>query len=51
VREYITDFLSHMGGWSKIPYQPFTERLADALCRPGDVRVVDLCSGGGAWRW
>jgi hypothetical protein len=47
VREYMTDFLSHMGGWSKIPYQPFIERLADALRRTGDARVVDLCSGGG----
>ena len=47
VREYMTDFLSHMGGWSKRPYQPFTERLAAALRRTGDTRVVDLCSGGG----
>jgi hypothetical protein len=47
IREYMTDFLSHMGGWSKIPYLPFTERLADAMRRTGDERVVDLCSGGG----
>jgi len=47
VREYMTDFLSHMGGWSKIPYVPFTERLADVMRRTGDDRVVDLCSGGG----
>jgi hypothetical protein len=47
VRRYMTDFLSHMGGWSKIPYVPFTERLARALERTGDARVVDLCSGGG----
>ncbi len=47
IREYMTDFLSHMGGWSKIPYQPFTERLAEAMQRTGDRRVVDLCSGGG----
>jgi len=47
IREYMTDFLSHMGGWSKIPYVPFTERLADAMRRTGDLRVVDLCSGGG----
>ncbi len=47
IREYMTDFLSHMGGWSKIPYQPFTERLAEAMQRTGDQRVVDLCSGGG----
>lgn len=47
IREYMTDFLSHMGGWSKIPYQPFTERLTEALRRTGDARVVDLCSGGG----
>jgi hypothetical protein len=47
IREYMTDFLSHMGGWSKIPYQPFTERLAEAMRRTGDQRVVDLCSGGG----
>lgn len=26
VREYMTDFLSHMGGWSEIPCQPFIER-------------------------
>jgi hypothetical protein len=47
IREYMTDFLSHMGGWSKIPYVPFTERLAEAMQRTGDARVVDLCSGGG----
>lgn len=47
VREYMTDFLSHMGGWSKLPYEPFTERLASALRRTGDARLVDLCSGGG----
>ncbi len=47
LRQYMTDFLSHMGGWSKIPYQPFTERLVEALRRTGDVRLVDLCSGGG----
>jgi hypothetical protein len=47
VREYMTDFLSHMGGWSKLPYVPFTERLAEAMQRTGDARVVDLCSGGG----
>jgi hypothetical protein len=47
IREYMTDFLSHMGGWSKIPYLPFTERLAEAMRRTGDQRMVDLCSGGG----
>lgn len=47
VREYMTDFLSHMGGWSRIPYVPFTERLAEVMRRTGDDRVVDLCSGGG----
>jgi hypothetical protein len=47
IREYMTDFLSHMGGWSKIPYQPFVERLAEAVRRTGDERLVDLCSGGG----
>jgi hypothetical protein len=47
IREYMTDFLSHMGGWSKIPYLPFTERLARVMERTGDARVVDLCSGGG----
>jgi SAM-dependent methyltransferase len=47
IRQYMTDFLSFMGGWSKIPYQPFTERLAEVLRRTGDQRVVDLCSGGG----
>jgi len=47
IREYMTDFLSHMGGWSKLPYEPFTERLALALERTGDGRLVDLCSGGG----
>jgi hypothetical protein len=47
IREYMTDFLSHMGGWSKIPYQPFADRLALALERTGDARLVDLCSGGG----
>ncbi|HYJ07612.1 MAG TPA: hypothetical protein VEX18_01350 [Polyangiaceae bacterium] len=47
IRDYMTDFLSHMGGWSKIPYVPFTERLAEAMRRTGDQRVVDLCSGGG----
>jgi hypothetical protein len=47
LREYMTDFLSHMGGWSKLPYSPFTERLAEAMRRTGDERVVDLCSGGG----
>ena len=47
IREYMTDFLSHMGGWSKVPYLPFTERLAEAMRRTGDERVVDLCSGGG----
>jgi hypothetical protein len=36
-----------MGGWSKIPYVPFTERLAEVMQRTGDARVVDLCSGGG----
>lgn len=47
IREYMTDFLSHMGGWSKIPYVPFVERLAEAMRCTGDGRVVDLCSGGG----
>jgi hypothetical protein len=47
IREYMTDFLSHMGGWSKVPYLPFTERLAPVMRRTGDERVVDLCSGGG----
>lgn len=47
IRQYMTDFLSHMGGWSKVPYQPFTERLAEAVRRTGDARLVDLCSGGG----
>jgi hypothetical protein len=31
----------------EIPYVPFTERLAEAMRRTGDARVVDLCSGGG----
>lgn len=47
IREYMTDFLSHMGGWSKIPYVPFVARLAEAMRATGDERVVDLCSGGG----
>jgi hypothetical protein len=47
IREYMTDFLSHMGGWSKVPYEPFTERLGLALERTRDARLVDLCSGGG----
>lgn len=47
IREYMTDFLSHMGGWSTIPYAPFTERLAAVMQRTGDAQVVDLCSGGG----
>lgn len=47
IREYMTDFLSHMGGWSKIPYVPFVARLAEAMRSTGDQRVVDLCSGGG----
>jgi hypothetical protein len=47
IREYMTDFLSHVGGWSKLPYVPFTERLAEAMRRTGDARLVDLCSGGG----
>jgi len=47
IREYMTDFLSHMGGWSNLPYLPFTERLAEAVRRTGDARLVDLCSGGG----
>src|SRR6185436_12941638 len=47
IRQYMTDFLSHLGGWSKIPYVPFTERLAEVMARTGDARVVDLCSGGG----
>jgi hypothetical protein len=47
IREYMTDFLSHVGGWSNIPYQPFADRLALALERTGDARLVDLCSGGG----
>lgn len=47
IREYMTDFLSHMGGWSKRPYAPFTERLAEVMRRTGDERIVDLCSGGG----
>jgi hypothetical protein len=47
VREYMTDFLSHVGGWSNAPYGPFTERLAEAMRRTGDERVVDLCSGAG----
>jgi hypothetical protein len=47
VREYMTDFLSHMGGFSKVPYAPFSERLAEALRQTGDDRIVDLCSGGG----
>jgi hypothetical protein len=47
LREYMTDFLSHMGGWSPIPYRPFIERLAETLSRTGDAQIVDLCSGGG----
>lgn len=47
IREYMTDFLSFMGGFSKQPYVPFVERLAEAMQRTGDQRVVDLCSGGG----
>ena len=47
IRQYMTDFLSHMGGWSSAPYRPFTERLAEAVRRTGDARLVDLCSGGG----
>ncbi len=47
VREYMTDFLSHMGGFSKVPYAPFSERLTEALRQTGDERIVDLCSGGG----
>jgi hypothetical protein len=47
IRDYMTDFLSHMGGWSAVPYRPFTEKLAEAMRRTGDSRVVDLCSGGG----
>lgn len=47
IREYMTDFLSHMGGFSKVPYVPFTERLAEAIRGTGDDRVIDLCSGGG----
>lgn len=47
IRQYMTDFLSYMGAWSKLPYLPFTERLAEVMRRTGDVRVVDLCSGGG----
>lgn len=47
VREYMTDFLSHMGGFSKVPYAPFCERLAEAMRITDDQRVVDLCSGGG----
>lgn len=47
IRRYMTDFLSHMGGWSRLPYAPFTARLAEALERTGDARLVDLCSGGG----
>lgn len=47
IRQYMTDFLSHMGGWSKLPYLPFTERLVEAVRRTGDERLVDLCSGGG----
>lgn len=47
IRQYMTDFLSYMGGWSAIPYQPFIERLAEVMQRTGDLRVIDLCSGGG----
>jgi hypothetical protein len=47
IRQYMTDFLSHMGGWSNIPYRPFIERLAEVMQRTGDARVIDLCSGGG----
>ncbi|HEY6080437.1 MAG TPA: hypothetical protein VIW29_16600 [Polyangiaceae bacterium] len=47
IRQYMTDFLSFMGAWSKRPYEPFTERLAEALRVTGDARLIDLCSGGG----
>jgi len=47
IRDYMTDFLSHMGGWSKVPYHSFADRLAAAVRRTGDTRLVDLCSGGG----
>jgi hypothetical protein len=47
IRQYMTDFLSFMGAWSRLPYAPFTERLAVTMRRTGDARLVDLCSGGG----
>jgi hypothetical protein len=47
IREYMTDFLSHLGGWSSIPYQPFVDRLSEAIRATGDERIIDLCSGGG----
>lgn len=46
VRDGATDFLSFTGNLLEAPYAAFIPRLAEAMRRTGDTRLVDLCSGG-----
>lgn len=46
VRDGATDFLSFVGSVLEAPYSAFVPRLAEAMRKTGDTRLLDLCSGG-----
>lgn len=46
VRDGATDFLSFVGSVIEAPYSAFVPRLAAAMKKTGDTRLLDLCSGG-----
>lgn len=46
VRDGATDFLSFVGSVIEAPYRAFVPRLAAAMKKTGDTRLLDLCSGG-----
>jgi hypothetical protein len=46
VRNGATDFLSWVGSVIEAPYSAFVPRLAEAMRKTGDTRLLDLCSGG-----
>lgn len=46
VRDGATDFLSFVGSAIEAPYSAFVPRLAAAMRKTGDTRLLDLCSGG-----
>ncbi|MFL5320424.1 MAG: hypothetical protein ACJ790_12260 [Myxococcaceae bacterium] len=46
VRDGATDYLAFVGNLLEAPYQAFLPRLAEAMRKIGDSRLVDLASGG-----